>query len=148
VLEHLAHLAVQVGAPIEVATTPLGRRRVVPILGGVVEGPLLQGVVLPGGADFQLIQTSTATEVHARYVLETVAGERVYVENTGYRTGSAEDIDALNRGVPVDPARIYFRSVPRMEADSPRLQHLNHSVLVGAGIRHPDRVEFDFYLVT
>jgi hypothetical protein len=147
-LRHIAHLSVEVGPPVEVGATMVGRRRVVPILGGTVEGTLLRGRVLPGGADYQVIRTATVTEVHARYVLETVTGERVYVENTGYRTGSADDIERLNRGLAVDPKRIYFRSVPRFETESARLAHLNHSVFVGTGERHPDRVEFDFYLVT
>jgi hypothetical protein len=147
-LRHLAHLSIEVGLPLEIGTTPAGRRRVIPILGGTVDGPLLVGKVLPGGADFQLIRTATITEVHARYVLEMVAGDRIYVENTGYRTGSAEDIERLGQGLPVDPDRIYFRSVPRFETESAQLDYLNSCIFVGAGERHPDRVEFDFYQVT
>jgi hypothetical protein len=146
-LSHIAHLSIEVGEPLEVGATMLGRRRVVPILGGTVDGSELGGVVLPGGADFQLVRTTTVTEVHARYVLETAAGERVYVENTGYRTGSVDDIDRINRGLPVDPARIYFRSVPRFETGSARLDYLNHRIFVGRGERYPDHVEFDFFLV-
>jgi Protein of unknown function (DUF3237) len=146
-LEHLAHLSIDVGTPLEVCASDLGRRRVVPILGGVVRGPLLEGRVLSAGADFQLIRTPEVTELQARYVIETLTGERVYVENSGYRVGSPDDIERLNRGEPVDPTRLYFRSVPRFETDAPRLRHLNHSMLIGSGQRHPDRVEFDFFLV-
>ena len=54
-LEHLCDLAVAIAPPIEVGQTPSGLRRVIPITGGVVKGPRLNGRVLAGGADFQLI---------------------------------------------------------------------------------------------
>jgi hypothetical protein len=31
-----------------------GRRRVIPILGGTFEGPAVRGIVVPGGADWQI----------------------------------------------------------------------------------------------
>lgn len=145
-LEHLATLIVDVGAPQEIGHTPGGRRRVIPITGGTVTGQL-SGRILPGGADFQAIRSHTFTDIHARYVIETDQGEMVYVENTGIRTGSAEDIAALAHGKPVDPERIYFRSYPRFETASPRLDWLNTHLFLGTGARHPDRVELNFYLI-
>jgi hypothetical protein len=112
-----------------------------------VSGPLLSGRVLPGGADSQLIRTETETVAEARYVIETDEGERVYVENTGLRTGSAEDIARLRQDLPVDPARIYFRSTPRFETSAPRLAVLTSHVFVGSGVRHPTGVVFDFFRV-
>jgi hypothetical protein len=146
-LEHVLHLEVTVGAPVEIGPTPAGHRRVIPILGGEVSGPLMTGRVLPGGADFQLIRTETETVAEARYVLESDRGERVYVENLGLRTGSAEDIARLRADLPVDPSRIYFRSTPRFETDAPRLAVLSSSVFVGTGVRHPAAVVFDFFRV-
>jgi len=146
-LEYVATLHVQVGPPQEVGDTPQGRRRVIPILGGRVEGPLLNGAILPGGADFQSIRSATYTDIHARYVIETPTGQRVYVENTGIRTGSADDIARLARGEPVDPARIYFRSYPRFETAAPELAWLHDCLFVGTGARYPDRVELRFYRI-
>ena len=146
-LEHVLHLEVTVDPPVEIGATPAGHRRVIPITGGTVSGPLMSGRVLPGGADFQLIATGTVTVAEARYVLESDAGERVYVENLGLRTGSAEDIARLRQDLPVDPARIYFRSAPRFETESPRLAVLTSSVFVGSGVRRPTAVVFDFFRV-
>ncbi|PLC48673.1 hypothetical protein CR159_16955 [Pollutimonas subterranea] len=146
-LQHLATIIVDVGPPQEVGVTPGGRRRVIPILGGTVQGALLSGKVLSGGADFQSIRSDTFTDIHARYVIETTDGEMVYVENTGIRTGSAADIAALAQGRHVDPARIYFRSYPRFETASPRLDWLNTHLFLGIGARYPDRVELNFFLV-
>lgn len=146
-LEHLATLHVQVGLPQEVGDTPQGRRRVIPILGGTVTGPKLNGTILPGGADFQSIRSATYTDIHARYVIETTEGHRVYVENTGIRTGSAEDIAKLARGEKVDPSRIYFRSYPRFETAAPELSWLHEQIFIGTGARFPDHVELCFYRV-
>jgi hypothetical protein len=146
-LTHVAHLEVEVGAPVEIGSTPAGLRRVIPILGGTVTGPLLTGRVLPGGADHQLIRTETETVADAHYVLETDLGELVYVHNLALRTGSAEDIARLRQDQPVDPARIYFRSTPVFETASPRLAALTSHVFVGTGSRFPGSVVFDFFQV-
>lgn len=146
-LEFLATLQVLVAAPLEVGSTPTGQRRVISLLGGAVDGPELKGHILPGGADFQSIRSATFTDIHARYVIETEQGERIYVENTGIRVASAEDIAAITRGEAVDPARVYFRSTPRFETAAPRWQWLNNHLFIGTGARHPDRVELNFYTV-
>lgn len=146
-LDYLATLIVDVSTPQDVGSTPSGQRRVIPIVGGTVAGPLLSGRILPGGADFQSIRSATFTDIHARYVIETEAGELVYVENTGIRTGSDEDIRLLSQGKPVDPSRIYFRSIPRFETAAPRLAWLNTQLFLGTGARYPDRVELNFFVV-
>jgi len=146
-LEYLATLNVHVTAPVEVGATPVGQRRIIPLLGGTVEGPRLNGRILPGGADFQSIRSATFTDIHARYVIETLEGDRIYVENTGIRVASPEDIAALARGDAVDPARVYFRSIPRFETAAASWLWLNERLFVGTGARYPDRVELNFYLI-
>lgn len=100
-----------------------------------------QGRVLPGGADFQMLVGDRAARLEARYVIETEAGDRIYVENLALRSGSPEDIAKLACGEPVDPARIYFRCVPRFETASPTLAWMMERLFVGTGARRPDRVE-------
>lgn len=146
-LIHALHLEVEVGTPVEIGRTPAGLRRVIPITGGTVSGPLMTGRIVPGGADFQVIRTETETVADAKYVLESDRGELVYVENLALRTGSAEDIARLRQDLPVDPARIYFRSSPRFETEAPRLAALTSHVFVGSGVRHPSAVVFDFFQV-
>lgn len=146
-LEFLATLEVHVSAPVEVGATPFGQRRLIPLLGGVVKGPKLNGHILPGGADFQSVRSDTFTDIQARYVIETDAGDRIYVENTGIRVASPQDIAALVRGESVDPARVYFRTLPRFETAAPAWQWLNERLFVGSGVRHPDRVELNFFLI-
>ena len=73
-LEHVCDLAVTIDAPVEVGTTAMGLRRMIPITGGTVSGPKLNGHVVPGGADFQLIlNNGTQAHLDARYVIELTA---------------------------------------------------------------------------
>ncbi|GER23762.1 hypothetical protein NCCP1664_22570 [Zafaria cholistanensis] len=145
-LSYLATVKVEVSRPIEVGDTADGFRRVVPIAGGSVEGPELKGSVLPVGADFQLLKSETVTELEAKYIIETDEGEKIYVSNYGIRAGSAEDIAALVRGESVDPERIYFRCSPRMASEG-RWAWLGSRIIVGSGVRHPDAVHLEFYVL-
>ncbi|WP_245154291.1 DUF3237 family protein [Rhodococcus sp. 1R11] len=49
-LTFVAHLSVTVGEPIDLGQVSDGHRRLVPILGGTVDGPVMRGRVLAGGA--------------------------------------------------------------------------------------------------
>lgn len=146
-LAHIADVFVQAGKPIVVGDTTQGTRRIIPIVGGTVQGPRLQGRVLPAGADFQMIRSDWVADVHARYVLETTDGELIYVENTGVRHGPQEAIERLNRGEVVDPALIYFRTSPRFETASIKLTWLTRGLFICSGVRHPDWVQLRFFEV-
>lgn len=146
-LQFFARLSVQVAAPQEIGQTPAGRRRVVPILGGEVEGDGWRGKVLPGGADFQLIAGETLALLDARYVVETDAGDRIFVMNRAVRAAPPEITARLMRGEPVDPAQVYFRCAPVFETASRTLGWINERIFVGTGVRHPERVEIVAYTV-
>lgn len=144
-LQFFADLAVQVDQPQEVGRTARGLRRLIPILGGEATGEGWRARVLPGGADFQLVVSDTLAELDARYVLETDAGELIYVRNRAIRSGPSELMAKLLRGEPVDPAQIYFRCSPGFETASPSLQWITERMFVGAGARHPDKVVMRFW---
>lgn len=154
-LEHIADLTVQVGAPVEAGSitglNSRGRRRIIPITGGMLRGQRLNGRVLPGGADFQLVVSDTMADLDARYIIELdgpeFGGEHIYVQNRALRRGNPADIARLVRGETVDPAVIYFRGVPTFEVSSPALGWLTESVFLISGARFPDRVEMSLYRV-
>ncbi len=141
----VANLSVSVGTPLEVGTTVGGQRRIIPILGGELTGPRLHGRVLPGGADFQFVQSDGVADLDARYVLELQDGCLVYVVNRAMRRASVAVTEQLMRGEPVDPALVYFRCTPRFEVAAGPWRWLAESLFVGTGIRRPDRVELAFY---
>jgi hypothetical protein len=147
-LEHVCDLAVTISAPVEIGHTAAGLRRMIPITGGVVQGPRLNGRVLAGGADFQLILGGgTQAHLDARYAIELDDGTRVFVQNTALRVASLENSQRIMRGEPVNPADIYFRCQPKLEATSEKWAWLSESQFIGTGRRAPDGVFLSFYRV-
>lgn len=136
-----------VGPPLEVGNVPQGRRRIVAITGGTFEGPGLRGRVMPGGADWQIIRADGFTELDTRYTLETDDGQIIYVQNAGMRHAAPDVITRLLAGERVDPALVYFRTVPRFETASPELQWLARSIFVATGERYPNDVRIRFFRV-
>lgn len=153
-LEPALDLTVHVARPIEagdvIGLNSRGRRRIIPITGGTVSGRI-NGHVMAGGADFQLVVSATSADLDARYLLQLDdtewAGAHVFVQNRALRRGSPEDIARLVRGEPVDPAAIYFRCAPTFEVSHPALAWMTESLFIGTGARFPDRVEMRFFRV-
>jgi hypothetical protein len=144
-LDHLCNLAVEVGVPIDAGHSPLGHRRLVPILGGTVGGRLAGRVLI--GADFQMIHGGTLARLEARYMLELDDGARVFVQNNAMRAASAEVTGRLLRGEPVDPAEVYFRGQVTLETGDPRWSWLNERLYLCVGQRLPTQVLMSFYIV-
>lgn len=117
-----------------------GERRIIPITGGSCAGPRMNGVVLPGGADFQHIRPDGVLELVARYALQLEDGALVNVVNHGIRHASPEDMARLARGEKVEPGRIYFRTTPRFDTAAPTHEWLTRTLFVGLAERHPEHV--------
>ena len=105
----------------------------------------VNGKVLPGGADFQIVVSETTADLDARYMIELDNGEHIFVQNRALRRGSAADIARLVRGEQVAPEAIYFRCVPTFEVSSLALEWLTQSIFVGTGARFPDRVQLSIF---
>jgi hypothetical protein len=127
--------------------TPYGQRRVIDIRGGRVEGPRLSGRILPGGADWQIIRTDGATDISARYTIETEAGGRILVASDGLRHGPPEVLAAIARGEKISPDRYYFRTVMRFETADPACDWLNRILALARGARERLSVRLDVYEV-
>ena len=133
-------LTVLVGPPTELGEVPRGRRRIIPILGGTFEGPNIRGKVLPGGADWQIVRADGLAELDTRYMLQTDGGSLVYIQNAGIRHAPPDVTKKLLAGQPVDPSRVYFKTVPTFETSAPELQWLTRSIFIGTGERRPTEV--------
>ncbi len=123
------------------------RRRMIPITGGTVAGPRLNGRVLPGGADWQVITPDGTADLVARYIIEAEDGTLITVVNRGLRRAAPEVLARLAAGEIVDPALVYFRASPRLEAPPGPHFWLARSVFVCKAARRPDAVELDFFEV-
>lgn len=127
--------------------TPYGERRVIGILGGSVRGVKLNGRIVPGGADWQIIRTDGAADIKARYIIETHDGARIMVNSEGLRHGPPEIMERLARGDNVDPAHYYFRTVMRFETADAKLDWLNRILALARGRREARAVHLEVYEV-
>jgi hypothetical protein len=147
-LAHVCDIDVTVGPIRELGAMPRGRRRLVPILGGIVSGPRLEGEVLPGGADWQIARADGILELVARYAIRTTGGQDIAVTNRGLRRAAPEIMERLARGEPVDPTLVYFRTTPVFEAPAGACEWLNRSLFLASAARLPDRVRLRIFEVT
>jgi hypothetical protein len=147
VTEFAFELRATVDSPQEIGDTPYGRRRFIPITGGTFQGPKLKGVVLPGGADAQIVRSDGVTDLVARYTLRIDDGTLIYVVNRGLRHGSPEVMQRLARGESVDPATYYFRTTPTFEVAVGPHGWLSQSIFVGAGARYAAEVHLRYFRV-
>jgi hypothetical protein len=133
--------------PVELGVVDGARRRFVPITGGTVKGPRLDGKVLPGGGDWQAIGKDR-TVIHAKYTLEASDGTRIGIDNPGVRVAAPDIIARLTAGEDLDPALYYFRTTPVFEVQVGPHDWMTRSVFVGQGIRHPENVVLRVFRVT
>lgn len=87
-LTFVMELKVTLGQGFGVGETTMGNRFVIPITGGTFQGPNIKGEVLPGGADYQMInQGKGRTDVEAIYCLRTDDGVNIHIRNKGIIAG-------------------------------------------------------------
>lgn len=82
---------VTLGASLSVGQSKRGNRNVIPITGGTVTGQF-QGIVVPGGADYQLL--SGGATLDARYTLKANDGEYLIVRNCGAASSLVPQFEA------------------------------------------------------
>ena len=73
----------QLGAIRDVGATPYGRRRVLEIKGGAVQGDRIQATVLAGGFDFELTLSNGSVELEQVDMLRTNDGKIIYLRTCG-----------------------------------------------------------------
>ena len=143
-LEHVFDVEVELGALEDHGDTRAGHRRVIPILGGRITGTITADI-LPGGADWQVVRADGSIEIDGRYSARTDAGELLYLQANGVRSGEPAVLEALLRGEPVDPSEYYFRTVVTVETSAPRLAHLERSLYLAVAERTSNAVRYATY---
>jgi hypothetical protein len=141
------HIHAELAAINNLGRTPYGERRIIDILGGTVSGPKLNGRILPGGADWQIIRSDGAADIQARYTIETDTGARILVSSEGLRHGPPDILESLARGDKVDPSLYYFRTAMRFETSNPEVAWLNRILALACGQREARAVRLDVYEV-
>lgn len=115
-LQFAFEICARVGTPLRGGVGRLGERVHVPISGGTVRGPRLNGRVLPGGGDWLLMRPDGSSLIEAHYNIEAEDGTPIYVHNRGLRVSSREVLARLQRGEAVADDEMYFRSAPVFDA--------------------------------
>jgi hypothetical protein len=122
--EEIMRLTVKVGPPYKVGRVNGGVLQVIPIIGGIVVGPGINGIVVPGGADWNTYRHEGVAHVYAKYVLETNDGEFIIIENEGLIKPDTESV---------------IKTSPRFTANCDgKYKFLNHGVYVGELASTPD----------
>ncbi|MGW9020321.1 DUF3237 family protein [Leucobacter chromiiresistens] len=143
-LEHVFDVTVALGAIEDHGVTRAGHRRIIPILGGSITGEV-NAEILPGGADWQIVRADGSIEIDGRYSARTDAGELLYLQATGVRSGEPHVLESLLAGEPVDPSEYYFRTLVTIETSAPALAHLERSLHLAVAARTADSVRYATY---
>lgn len=147
VLHPFCTLEVEAGPVRNPGMGRVGQRRIIPIIGGRVSGPRVNGTILPGGADWMTITHDGVALMDARYALETDDGAIVEVIDQGYRHGPEAVMQSLAAGDAVLPDAYYMRSSVRLESGHPAYAFVNRMVFVGRGAKTATGVQIDIYSV-
>jgi hypothetical protein len=129
--EFLCTLLVELGEAQVIGEGPHGVRRIVPLIGGKIEGPKIKGEVLPFGADWVLVRPDGVFQLDVRATIRTDDDELIYV---GYK------------GI-FDSSRDYFRVTPFFETSSEKYSWLNKIISVGIGKPGEGKVEYEIYQI-
>ena len=144
----MAQVRCEVDALVSLGAGPYGERRYVPLLGGTVRGPELNGEIVPGGVDWQVARSDGVLDIGAHYVIRTVDGALVEVQSHGMRHGPPEVMARLARGEAVGRDEYFFRTLMRFTTGHPDWLHLNKLMAIAVGQREARQVVLDVYRLT
>jgi hypothetical protein len=137
----------EVGELVTLGAAKYGERRYVPLGGGTVVGPELNGTLVAGGVDWQVARADGALDIAAHYVIRTDDGALVEVQSDGLRHGPPEVMARLARGEAVGRDEYFFRTVVRFTTGAPQWLHLNKVLALAVGQRQARLVLLDFYRI-
>ena len=138
----------EVGALVSLGAAQHGERRYVPLGGGTVRGPELNGTLVEGGVDWQVNRADGVLDIAAHYVIRTRDGALVEVQSDGLRHGPPEVMARLARGEAVGRDEYFFRTIVRFTTGAPAWAHLNRTLALAVGQREATLVKLDFYRIT
>ena len=70
----MTQIRCEVGALVSLGPAKYGERRYVPLSGGTVAGPELNGTIVEGGVDWQIARQDGVLDIAAHYVIRTADG--------------------------------------------------------------------------
>ena len=122
-----------VGSLVTLGSAKYGERRFVPLGGGIVRGPELNGTLVEGGVDWQINRADGALDIAAHYVIRADDGGLIEVQSDGMRHGPAEVMARLARGEAVARDEYFFRTIMRFQTGAAEVAAPQQGA--GAGLR-------------
>ena len=147
-LHHFCDLTVELDTVREMGSGRAGQRRIIPIIGGTVEGPNVSGTILNLGADWQTVFHNGVAELDTRYAFETDSGALIEIQNYGFRHGPEDVIRKLADGEDCPPEHYYMRTSARLETGHPDYSWVNRMIFIGTGARKKSTVLMTLFTVT
>jgi len=144
----MAQVRCEVDALVTLGPGPYGERRYVPLLGGTVTGPELNGTIVPGGVDWQVARSDGVLDIGAHYVIKAADGALIEVQSNGLRHGPPEVMARLARGEAVGRDEYFFKTLMRFTTGHPAWLHLNKTMAIAVGQREARLVVLDVYRLT
>ncbi|EMC90835.1 hypothetical protein BAUCODRAFT_334459 [Baudoinia panamericana UAMH 10762] len=136
-LNYVFSLHVNLAPPVDLGPLSAGHRRYIPITGGSIKGTRLEGIILPGGGDWNDAQVDGSYHMRAEYVLQANDGTSIFIHNEG---------DARNDA----SSGWYARTVAKFDVKEGPHAWLKKSLIIGEQLPPPPSlafVEFNFYEV-
>ena len=148
-LEYVMTISINLGKAYWVRPTQYGSERAaVYLLDGIVSGPDINGIVMPGsGGDFPWTRPDGVIDFDARYMLQTDDGANIYLQNRGYRWGTPEAMARMARREPVADDSYYMRAAPKFEAPAGKYDWLNRHVFIGRAEKTPNGNRIHYFKV-
>jgi hypothetical protein len=145
-VEHLFDMHVDL-EPAQPISTPVGARMTFIAKGGVIDGPKLQGEILPGGGDWLLVGSDGVGRVDVRATLRTHDGVLIHYETRGIIKIPADGVERLAAGEVLPFKDTYVRTTPKFETADERYAWLSEVVAVGYNILSPNHIDYRIYKV-
>lgn len=145
-VEHLLDMHVNL-QPAQPITTPVGARMTFITTGGTVDGPRLQGEILPGGGDWLIVGNDGVGRVDVRATLRTHDGAFIHYEARGIIKVPADGLARLAAGAVLGFDETYVRTTPKFETADERYAWLSGLVAVGYNVLSPNHIDYRIYTV-
>ncbi|WP_336982067.1 DUF3237 family protein [Altererythrobacter fulvus] len=149
-LEHAFSISIDLSRPYWVKPSARGDiRAAIYAVDGVVEGPLLNGRIVPmSGGDFPLQRENGVIDFDARYLIEADDGAIIYLENRGYRWAKTDDIAArMRKNEDVAFGDYYMRVTPKFDAPAGPHEWMSKHVFVGVAEKLPGANRIHYFVV-
>ena len=145
-LEHLFSYTADIEEPQQaVGAGPFGHRMIARVMGGRVEGPRLNGEVLPGGGDWALIDSANTLRLDARVTFRSDDGALIFGSYRGVITPIDPATIAKALAGTLAPGELYYRTAPVFETGDARYAWLNTTVCVAVGRLGSEGVGYDVF---